>query len=201
MIEVAANRPPYVVFELRPVEDREASISAGHFVAKDVAYAIITPQGSKDRIDRVAGEWFAQLEQQTREERFPREWLIAFKAAFKDWSEGREPSLSGTDVRNWPAASPAQVAALLNARIRTVEDIATANEEALSRLGMGGRALKAKAIEWLTAAAGPGKFAETLAALKAENSDLQERNASLERQLQELAKRLANFELAVSAKT
>ena len=134
MVAIAEARPPYVTFELRAVEDREASIAAGHFVAKDVAYAIITPQGSKDRIERVAAEWFSQLEQQSREDRFPSEWLRAFKAAFKDWQEGHEPAVNGTDVRNWPAASPAQVKALLDVKVRTVEDLAAANEETIGRL-------------------------------------------------------------------
>jgi len=196
MVAIAEARPPYVTFELRAVEDREATITEGRFVAKDVAYAIITPQGSKDRIERVAEEWFAQLEQQSREDRFPGEWLRAFKSAFKDWQEGHEPAVNGTDVRNWPAASPAQVKALLDVRVRTVEDLAAANEETINRLGMGGRALKARAVEWLASASSTGKQAETLAALKAENADLKSRNDSLEAQLRDLAARLEAVEKA-----
>lgn len=194
MVAIAEARPPYVIFELRAVEDREASIAAGHFVAKDVPYAIITPQGSKDRIERVAEEWFSQLEQQSRENRFPSEWLRAFKSSFKDWQEGHEPAVNGTDVRNWPAASPAQVKALLDVRVRTVEDLASANEETISRLGMGGRALKARAVEWLASAFSTGKQAEVLSALKAENADLKSRNDSLEAQLRDLAARLEALE-------
>ena len=196
MVAIAEARPPYVTFELRAVEDREASIAAGHFVAKDVPYAVITPQGSKDRIERVAEEWFAQLEQQSREDRFPSEWLRAFKAAFKDWQEGHEPAVNGTDVRNWPAASPAQVKALLDVKVRTVEDLAAANEETISRLGMGGRALKARAVEWLNSAASTGKQAESLAALKAENADLKSRNETLEAQVRELAAKVEVIEKA-----
>ena len=47
MPEIMQARPPYVQFEMRAVEDRQASIDAGHYVAKDVAYAIITPAGSR----------------------------------------------------------------------------------------------------------------------------------------------------------
>ena len=196
MVAIAEARPPYVTFELRAVEDRAASIEAGRYVAKDVAYAIITPQGSKDRIERVAEEWFAQLEQQAREDRFPGEWLRAFKSAFKDWQEGHEPAANGTDVRNWPAASPAQVKALLDVKVRTVEDLAVANEETIGRLGMGGRALKARAAEWLASASDTGKQAESLAALKAENADLKSRNDSLEAQVRELAAKVEAIEKA-----
>jgi len=84
------DRPPYVQFEMRAVEDRQASIEQGHYVATDVAYALVTPAGSKDRVERVVEEWFLQLEQQVREERFPPAWFKAYKEAFAAWKEGNE---------------------------------------------------------------------------------------------------------------
>jgi predicted RecB family nuclease len=44
---------------------------------------------------------------------------------------------------------PAQIKTLLDINVRTVEELAAANEETLNRVGMGGRALKQKAIIWL----------------------------------------------------
>ena len=90
MPAIAEARPPYVTFELRGEEDRDASITAGHYVAKDVAYALITPRGSKDRIERVADEWFAQLKRDVDEQRFPRDWLRHFEQAYTDWKAGKE---------------------------------------------------------------------------------------------------------------
>lgn len=190
MVMQMENRPPYVSFERRGEEDRDASNAAGHYVAKDVNYAIITPQGSKDRIERHAEEWLEMLEAQASQDRFPREWVRQFKSMYEDWKAGNEPALNGTDVRNWPVASPANVQMLLQARLRTVEDLAQANEEAIGRLGMGGRALKAKAQEWLASSNDIGKQSEALVALKAENADLKARNTSLETQLKTLAGRL-----------
>jgi len=190
MVMQMENRPPYVSFERRGEEDRDASNAAGHYVAKDVNYAIITPQGSKDRIERNAEEWLEMLEAQASQDRFPREWVRQFKSMYEDWKAGNEPALNGTDVRNWPVASPANVQMLLQARLRTVEDLAQANEEAIGRLGMGGRALKAKAQEWLASSNDIGKQSEALVALKAENADLKARNTSLETQLKTLAGRL-----------
>jgi len=190
MISIAESRPPYVTFELRAEEDRDASIAAGCYTAKDVAYAIVTPQGSKDRIERVVEDWFSTLEQQSREGRIPVEWLQSYRRMYKSWQEGNEIPLEGTDIRNWPAVSPAQVKMLGEARIRTVEDLATANEETLNRLGMGGRALKARAIEWLGAAKGTGVAAEAAAALKVENADLRARNEELETRLARLERML-----------
>lgn len=40
MVQIAEARPPYVTFEFRAEEDRAASIEAGHYVSKDVAYAL-----------------------------------------------------------------------------------------------------------------------------------------------------------------
>jgi hypothetical protein len=190
MIEIAKDRPPYVTFEFRAEEDREASIAAGHYVSRDIAYALITPMGSKDRIERVAEEWLAKLAVDAQENRFPAEWLRAFRGAFEDWKAGRATPVSGTAIENWPPASPSQVKTLLDLKVRTVEDLSMANEETLARIGMGGRSLKQKAIDWLAAARDVGKLAEDLSALRAENSDLRECNSRLEARINTLLTKL-----------
>jgi hypothetical protein len=190
-MQAVEARPPYVTFELRPVEDRTASIEAGYYKTMDVEYAFITPQGSKDRIERNVEEWFASLAQQSHEGRFPAEWLAHFRASHKAWKEGRELPLDGTPVLTWPVASPSQVKQLLDHKVRTVEDLAAANEETLNRIGMGGRALKEKAVSWLASASSTGKVTEELAALKTANSDFKARNELLEKQLRELAAKVA----------
>lgn len=194
------ERPPYVQFELRAVENRAASIAAGHYVATDVAYALVTPAGSKDRIERIVSEWFSQLEQQVQEGRFPAAWFSAYKKSFEAWKEGQEDPANGTPIRNWPVLSPAQTKLLLDLGVRAVEDLAVANEETIGRLGMGGRALKQKAIEWLESAKNAGKQAEELVALQVSNKDLTERNEKLQAQIIELGKRLELLEQTPSGK-
>ena len=66
-MQVAEARPPYVTFEAVAVEDRAASIEAGYYKTRDVDFAFITPQGSKDRIERNVKDWFEQLEQQCQQ--------------------------------------------------------------------------------------------------------------------------------------
>lgn len=190
MIKIAEARPPYVTFEFRAEEDRAASIEAGHYVSKDVPFVLVTPMGSKDRHESPADEWFARREQDTAEGRFPREWLSAFKGAFAEWKAGREIPLNGTSVANWPVASPSQVKMLLDLKVRTVEDLAEANEETLNRLGMGGRTLKQKAQDWLASASDMGKVSEQLAGLRADNEALKQRNEQLEKQLREVIPQL-----------
>lgn len=191
-------RPPYVVFEVRAVEDRDASIAAGSYVAKDVDFAIVTPQGSKDRIERVATEWLDNLAQQAREKRIPDQWVSAFRGVYKDWKEGNEIAVVGTDIRSWPVASPAQIKMLQSLHVRTVEDLASCNEETINRIGMGGRALKSRAEEWLKSASSVGKHSEALTALKAENENLRVRNETLESQIGDLAKRLGALEAPIN---
>ena len=187
MVAIAEDRPPYVIFEARAEEDRNASIEAGHYVAHDVDFAIITPIGSKDRIERPVADWFAKLTGDVAEGRFKSEWLKAYRGIYADWKAGNESPLIGTDIRNWPVVSPAQIRNLLEIHVHTIEDLAVANEEVISSIGMGGRALKQKAIDWLASAASSGKPSEELASLRASNEDLKTRNASMESQLKALA--------------
>lgn len=183
MPAVAEDRPPYVQFERRPEEDRNASIEAGHYVAKDVNYALITPMGSKDKIERVATEWLANIERECGEGRFPRNWLEAFKAAYAAWEKNLELPETGSPIIDWPALSPAQVKMLLNWNVRTIEDLSVANEETITRLGMGGRALKQRAVDWLATAKDSGKVAEEVSSLRAANTDLVKANEDLRERL------------------
>jgi len=194
-MQAAEDRPPYVQFEIQAVEDRAASIAEGHVVLKDVIFAIITPQGSKDRIPRVAEEWFAQLEQRVREERFSAEWLRRYKEAYEAFKQDREPPLHGTSIRSFTVLSPAQLQTLLNFSVKTIEDLASANEETLSRIGMGARALKQKAVAWLESSKNAGAQAEQLTALRQQNEAL---SATVARQAEQLAELSAKVAQAVA---
>jgi hypothetical protein len=192
-MQAAEARPPFVSFEAKAVEDREQTIATGYYQTKDVDYALITPQGSKDRIEREVNDWFINLRQQTAEGRFPAEWLRHFEGAYKAWKNGQELPLNGTPIKTWPALSPSQVKQILEVELRTVEDLAAANEETIMRLGMGGRALKDKAVSWLSAASTTGKAAEELAASRAAVSDMKLRNEALEKQVKDLAAQVAKL--------
>lgn len=184
------DRPPYVTFEVRAEEDRTASIEQGMYMTKDVDFAFVTPAGSKDRIERRVDEWFANLDQQVREGRFPAEWLKSYRDAHKAWKEDREMPDNGHSIRNWPVASPAQVKHLLDLHIRTVEDLANANEETIHRLGMGGRNLKQHAVDWLNSA-NAGKVSGEMSVLRESNAALASRNETLETQMKELQAQVA----------
>lgn len=191
MVQALQERPPYVTFETRPIEDRDGSIASGHYVGKDVDYAFITPAGSKDRIERVVKEWFAQLEVDVASERLPSEWLKHYKALYADFKAGDTVKPNGVPIRDWPGLSPATVKLLHSLQLFAIEDVAAANEETIGRMGMGGRALKQRAIDYLSASENVGKVAEAASSLRAEVESLRttvakqaEDNALLVKQVQ-----------------
>ncbi len=177
------GRPSYVRFERRPVEDRTSTIETGSYRTKDVDFAIITPIGSKDEIDMLATSWLADLEKQVREERIPSAWRDQYRAAYESWKRGEEIPLNGTPIKGWQVLSPSQQQNIISARVYTVEDLAQANGEAMSRIGMGAVELKQKAEKWLQTAGGTGKLVEENAALRAEMKTLQQQVANLTERL------------------
>lgn len=174
------QRPPYVRFEARAEEDREASIKAGHYVARNVDYALITPQGTKDVVERVATEWLEQLREKAMKQEYPADWARHFEASYAQWKETNTIPEHGTPIKGWQLLSPAQQSQVLAANIRTVEDLAAANEAGIMRMGMGGRDLKQKAQSWLDAAADKGGLAAKNAALEAEVAALRAEIAELQ---------------------
>lgn len=188
------GRPPFVRFEMRAIEDRNQSIEKGHFVGKDVAFALITPRGSKDIHEERAEEWFQKMEQEVREERFPQSWLEQFRIGYRNFMAGAEMVVDGTALRGWPVIRPAQLQTCHAVSIFTVEDLAAANEEAVNSLGMGGRQLRESAKNWLQAAKDIGVPTAKIAALEAENAALKTRNDSIESQMKLLSGRLEAME-------
>jgi len=169
---LCASRPPYVEFETRPVEDRQATIDGGKVVVKDVDYAIIRALGSKDTVEKEAAGWLEHIEAQAVRGAYPRDWAKFFREQYNEWKNGGDPAkVNGLYVRNWAAISRSQAEGLISAGIHSVEDLAAANEEALRRIGMGSRVLQQRAQAWLETAAQNGS-AEELASLRQENADL-----------------------------
>lgn len=199
-VHIQQARPPHVVFERRAEEDRQASIEQGRYVARDADYAIVTPAGSKDRVERLVSDWFSMLAGEVRSERWPQAWLDQLKAGYEAWKLGQTPPESGTPLTAWPALSPAQVKNWQQISIRTVEELAEANEETLSAYGMGSRDMKARAGLFLangTAASGP--LVAKLRAAEELISSMQVRMDSMEAQLKATASATASDSPAVPA--
>jgi hypothetical protein len=192
-------RPPYVTFELRAEEDRAASMESGKFIARDIPFALITPQGSKDRIERNAEEWLAHITSESRNGRFPTEWVTHYRTAFEAWKNGQEIPVDGTPILTWPPLSPANVRMLLDLNIRTVEELAQATEEAIMHLGMGARALKQRAIDFLSQANNAGKASAEMEVLRVGHAETLKQNEELKKQLAELTAKVAAMAGATAA--
>ena len=185
-VALMPQRPPYVEFEQRSEEDRQATVKAGHLVARDIDYAIIRAIGAKDAVEKPALDWLEHIEKQVVRGAYRREWAQFFRQQYEDWKKGFAPTPNGLHVRNWPGVSRAEVDMLVAAKIYTVEDLAEANEEALTRVGMGARGLKQRARAWLDTAAKNGS-AEELASLRERTKNQDERIETLLRQVETLS--------------
>lgn len=185
-VGIAEARPPFVQFERQLVEDRDASIAAGSYRERPVDTALVTPIGSKDRYPFEVQAWFKNLADEVAAGRFNAEWLTKYRNQYRAFCDGEEIPEDGMPLRSWPQISKGQIAACISANLRTVEDLAAANEEAINRLGMGGRALKQAARAWLDAARGQGATAAQINALQTEKEALSARNAALEARIARL---------------
>ena len=174
------DRPNYVQFETRAVENKVETLKQGHYIGKEIDFVLVTLPGGRDVYESKVEPWFEKKEQQALNGRLDPEHLSYYKRAYKSWKEGQEIPIEGTPVRGWGVVSPVQEKTILMAGIKTVEDLAASNDESLRRLGMGGRDLVNKAKSWLSSVSDHGKVAMENAALKKDNEILKTTVASLE---------------------
>ena len=188
------DRPAYVRFERIAVEDVQATLASGHYVAKDLDMALITPPYSKDVMKYKVKAWFEILEQDLRNNRIPQSWVDNYKKAYDMFKNGQDMPVVGTAIRGWGIISPAQQETLIKMSVLTVEDLAAMNDEGIKRVGMGGIDLKNKAKAWLLQLKDNG-------ALTLQMADLQKKFANQEalinnqtEKLDDMKRRLSMYE-------
>jgi len=184
------ERPAYVRFERRPVEDRNASAQQGRYVATDVDFALVTPPYSRDIFEQKAADWLAEMRRQVGFNRLPEEWYAKYQEQFEKWKIGEEIPVDGTAIKSWGVLSPAQQKMLVEINIRTVEDLAQVNDEGCRRIGIGGGELRDKARAWLSQLADKGPLTQENSSLKAENDALKKDILTLRGKVEELSARL-----------
>ncbi len=170
---------PYVRFVAEAAQSKDAD---GHVIYKNKYWAHITPAGGKDELVKDADEWVKELYSKG-ETRGPFDssaneytrWHEHFSKQLAQFKAGEELTVSGTPLRAILAFTKAEVAQVENARIYSLEDLASCNEEGIRNIGIGGRALKDKATQ-LLASQGTNHLAE-------ENSALRVRLEGLEAQI------------------
>lgn len=171
-VEQREERPGTITFRLVPVEDKQASLKAGHYVANDVEYVDCRIPFSVDSVTMKVPFFFSEKEREVREGRFRAEWLEAYRKIYAAWKKGLELPPDGTPIRGWPVISPAQQQNLIAINVLTVEDLAGINDEGMSRLRMGGLDLKNKAKAWLAQRNDKAPLTMEIASLKQDNENM-----------------------------
>lgn len=174
----------HVSFELRPEEDRETTLKQGHPAWKDVEFAVITMPGGGLVVDKKIND---KLLEEWRSGDNMRKPPAPFALhAYEAWKNGLDAPVNGTDLKNWPGVTPAQLRACQTISVYAVEDLAEANADIIRKLGMGGVALVEKAKAFLSSA-DVNKASEQIAALMV-------RMEGLEEALQSKSERIAELE-------
>lgn len=166
------ERPPFVTFEYRPVEDRAASMKTGKYTTRDVPFALITRPGSKDTHVEEAEVWLEKLAVKARQDLVPHSWADGFRQRFEQWKKGEEPPVDGTPIKGWAILGPSAQQLVIQAGFKTVEDLAAASDAEVSSIGTGAIDLRQKARYWLEQASSTGKIVEEIAGLKTQLADL-----------------------------
>lgn len=187
------ERPAYVRFEVRAIENKVESLKQGIYVADDVIYALVTPPYSKDCFEQEVNKWLENQRINVKNQRIPQKYLDFWTESYEAFKKGQESPLDGTSVKDWSSISPAQVKMLLAAKMYTIEDLAASNDEGLRRLGMGGLDLRNKAKNWLQAASDHGPLTAQVTSLQTENGQLKGTIDSLQGQIAALTQQVGNI--------
>lgn len=158
-----------IQFETRTVEDRNVTLTAGHFGGKDIDIALITPVGGKLIHEAEVTETLLAQWKNTPDFRYRYD-------AYMAWKEGAEPPVNGYDLKMWPPISGAQVKQFNSRNIRSVEELAELPDDYLASFGPGTRAIRDKAREWLKSSSDIGKIVAEITVLKEENRTLKDDN-------------------------
>lgn len=143
------KRPPFVRFEDREYGiNHEATARAGRPIPNVVPFALITPFGSKDCVEKVATEWIAQIERQAMSGQYPAEWVATYKLQFDKWKQGQELPRDGTPVKTWQAITKEQQVRLTALGYTVIEDLAQVPDSGLDMIGLDGRYLRDLARKW-----------------------------------------------------
>lgn len=169
------DQKPYARFYYEPKEDRHASEVEGMYIAKDVAMVEVTSVGGKSVFVDEAENWLRKISEAALQGRFDRQWVKDFKDMYAMFKEGEEIPDKGIPIKTSLMFSPAEQRAILNANVRTLEDLSSCNEEALQAIGPGSRGLRDRARTAIANSQDSGKVAAEVTSLKVENEDLRQK--------------------------
>jgi DNA-binding helix-hairpin-helix protein with protein kinase domain len=181
-----AGKPAYIEFSTVAKHLQKQSEEQGRYVAVDVDMVTVRQIGGTDSCLFRVDSWLNQNRLDVKGGRLPAEHDDYYKRAYQRWKSGQEIPVEGTPIKGWPVISPAQTSLLVSIGIRTVEDLASINDEVKARVGMGAGMLKNKAMAWLAQAQDKGPLTMQMAAIQQENDTLKLNLAALSEQVEAL---------------
>lgn len=181
-----AGKPAFITFHTVPRHLPAQSQREGRYIARDVDMVTVRQIGATDSVVFEVDGWLAQNKIEVSNGRLPKEHADLYATSYERWKSGQELPLEGTPIKTWPVISPAQVEALVRVGLRTVEDLASLNDEGLRKIGMGAVELRQKAKAWMAAAQDKGKLTQDMTALQRTNEQLHNTVASLTAKMEAL---------------
>jgi len=172
-LESKTGRPAYVSFKTIAKQNKKASEEEGRYIGRDVDMVTVRQIGATDSVEWEVPRWLEQNRIEVINGRLPQEHAEKYAESYKRWKAGQEMPMEGTPIKSWPVISPAQVEVIIQAGIRTVEDLASLNDEGLRRIGMGAVELKQKAKTWIDVSQDKGKVTQEMASVSRQNDQLQ----------------------------
>lgn len=185
---------PFVAFKTEAVEDPVRTKADGVMRFKDQDYAVITVPGDTkaNSIEKVES-FFVKKEAERQAGRVHPEWIVRWRKEYDLYKQGLEIPVNGTPIKGWKLLSNAQQEELVRMHIRTVEELADMNADAMRHFGMGAQEYKRRAQSWLAQNQTHETGALQLNALQREND-------SLKSQVETLMEKMAELERALPKK-
>ena len=178
------GKPAYVEFSTVAKHLPKRSEAEGRYIAIDVDMATVRQIGAADSVIYEVPKWLAHNKVEVGAGRLPREHAAHYEKMYQLWKSGQELPVEGTPIKGWAVIAPSQAEAIIRAGIRTVEDLAQMNGEAMQRIGMGAVSMKNMAAAWVAQAKDKGPLTMEMASLKSENDLLKLNLAKLTEQVQ-----------------
>lgn len=168
-------------FETICLEDRNASLSAGHYVPIEKDIAFLSPIGGNQNliVEKEVTEDLLKTWRTQPQERYKYD-------AYMAWKENSDAPVNGFPLKEWPPISKPMLEGLNKVNIRSVEEFAELPDSVLINLGPGIRPLRDKAREWLKVASTTGRTTEEIQALKIEAEALKVENQRLQASIDKL---------------
>lgn len=135
----------------------------------------------------ISNPWLDKLRARLRNKQISERYMEHCLKAFEAYKARQDMPIDGYALVNWKGIDPAAREKLLTMGINSVEKLASMTEEAIQYYGMGARALKDKARNFLVANSEPEQATIKLTKLENENLEMREMLSAMQQKLAEMS--------------